>query len=685
MWSCECDEQTCDDSSCNEGCNSGCPGCGTGEYWQYDGGECNSDNGGASCQECDSCSSGRYRAPCSGDRCGKGQDYFWEGWYLVGKAGTEVCGPCTWCASCDDGTYGPCKRIGCGAGTGGTEEGTCADCPQCSTGQYASSSTSQCSCDTCPTCGPGTYRDKCGTEANARGDTGTCEVCPEGKYKSGRSNANSCTDTFERCEPGEYLVGYSASSSGTCTACPAGKFKTSESYPYDEQCATCGNVNAGEYLDGCGGSSAGTAKSCPSNEYQPQPGSYTACTPCAPCAEGQHRDGCGDADAGSCTPGECSDECVDTPLGTMGAAGNGICEDGAMATDGGVDARGWDCLYGTDCQDCGVRNYRPPPSSPPSVPPSPPPVPPPPPPPRDCAHLYLSHSEERYHVRYQEATPPGLCVSRVLSERCEDGSAVWAYANDSAAGPPPSPPADERYAFATCVPGCLAEDDGAWMRDGDTREKAFFTSATLAVHPCTANCHEADASVRAIARRTCAPKGGLTCAVHVGGALTVAASAQVWRVTIHEDGRRVPSVEHDAYALSIAAVERSFLAASPSASPPLGTPLVLTITNISVEGNCSVVLYERADFGGAARTLAGGTHTLQSDEARAVRLVPRTRMVPTWRVALDASLGAQNATRFAHATCTVRCCEPTIDEFLDEMHHVQEDALFDRGAVATNR
>ena len=269
---------------------------------------------------------------------------------------------------------------------------------------------------------------------------------------------------------------------------------------------------------------------------------------------------------------------------------------------------------------------------------------------------------------------------------------MWAYANDSTAGPspaaPPLPPADERYAFATCVPGCLAEDDGAWMRDGDTREKAFFTSATLAVHPCTADCLEADASVRAIARRTCAPEGGLTCAVHVGGALTVAASAQVWRVTIHEDGRRVPSVElrplHDAYTLSIAAVERSFLAASPSASL-LGTPSMPTITNISVEGNCSVVLYERADFGGATRTLADGTHTLQSDEARAVRFVPRTRMVPKWRAALDASLGAQNATRFAHATCTVRCCEPTIDEFLDEMHHVQEDALFDRGAVATNR
>ena len=44
-----------------------------------------------------------------------------------------------------------------------------------------------------------------------------------------------------------------------------------------------------------------------------------------------------------------------------------------------------------------------------------------------------------------------------------------------------------------------------------------------------------------------------------------------------------------------------------------------------------------------------------------------------------------HTTRFAHATCTVRCCDDVLDFFLDEMHHVQEDALFERGAVATNR
>ena len=114
---CDCDDPSCDDSSCDESCNSGCRGCGTGERWEYMGGNCKSDNTGASCRECDSCSSGRYRAPCNVGRCGKGS-YSGEIYFTF-----EVCGPCTWCASCDDGTYGPRKRIGCGEETGGADGG----------------------------------------------------------------------------------------------------------------------------------------------------------------------------------------------------------------------------------------------------------------------------------------------------------------------------------------------------------------------------------------------------------------------------------------------------------------------------------------------------------------------------------------------------------------------------------
>ena len=301
--SCACDKNWffscgCDESSCDQACNSGCLGCAAGKKWEYIGGECNSDSHNSKCEECSSCSSGRYRAPCIGDRCGKGS-------YYSGET-SEACGSCTWCEGCNDGTVGPRKRVGCGGGTGGTGAGTCdtedSNCPQCSSGRYAASSVQSCPCYSCPNCGPGKYRDKCGTEANNRGDTGTCEPCPDGKYKSGWSNENSCPDTFPRCGPGEYLVGYSASSSGTCTSCPEGKFKTSSSHPYDEQCEDCAPVNQGYYRDGCGGSSAGEAKPCPPNEYQPGYGYYTACTPCAPCAEGQYRDGCGPVNGGTCTP-----------------------------------------------------------------------------------------------------------------------------------------------------------------------------------------------------------------------------------------------------------------------------------------------------------------------------------------------------------------------------------------------
>lgn len=52
---------------------------------------------------------------------------------------------------------------------------------------------------------------------------------------------------------------------------------------------------------------------------------------------------------------------------------NGICD------DGGPGYQYTQCVWGTDCEDCGPRFYRPPPASPPSPSP-PPPVSPPPPP-----------------------------------------------------------------------------------------------------------------------------------------------------------------------------------------------------------------------------------------------------------------------------------------------------------------
>ena len=362
------------DKSCDSGCDSGCPGCGAGKYWKWVGGLCDSWDTGLECEKCSSCSSGRYRAPCSGDRCGKGAYYSGESWYT-----SDACGSCVNCEGCVDGDFGPRKRVGCGGGTGGTDAGTCdsdcpdSDCPQCPSGQYASSSVQSCQCKQCPNCEPGKYRDKCGTLYNDRGDKGTCKPCDYSTYKSVWSNENSCPDTFPTCGPGEYLVGYSASSSGTCTACPAGKFKDSESVPYNEQCEDCRDVNPGQYLDGCGGSSGGTRTSCPANEYQPDGGYYiTACKPCAPCAEGEHRVGCGDADEGSCTP---------CPLRYLASS---VSPDDAGAH---CCVAQLDYLQDTSCtparhaallvRDC-TGLVMPPPQPPPPFAPPPPPSPPPP-------------------------------------------------------------------------------------------------------------------------------------------------------------------------------------------------------------------------------------------------------------------------------------------------------------------
>ena len=53
----------------------------------------------------------------------------------------------------------------------------------------------------------------------------------------------------------------------------------------------------------------------------------------------------------------CSDSCDH--------AINGYCQ------DGGPNSVGISCTYGTDCTDCGARDYLPPPAQPPSPPPSP--------------------------------------------------------------------------------------------------------------------------------------------------------------------------------------------------------------------------------------------------------------------------------------------------------------------------
>ena len=67
---------------------------------------------------------------------------------------------------------------------------------------------------------------------------------------------------------------------------------------------------------------------------------------------------------------------------TCESSNDGFCDDGGILSDGGTASETSYCDYGTDCIDCGPRNYSPPlrPPDPPAPPPSPPPVPPAPPP-----------------------------------------------------------------------------------------------------------------------------------------------------------------------------------------------------------------------------------------------------------------------------------------------------------------
>ena len=78
----------------------------------------------------------------------------------------------------------------------------------------------------------------------------------------------------------------------------------------------------------------------------------------------------------------CKNTCS-SPFGNGGPqhVGNGLCQDGHTG------AIGAQCDLGTDCDDCGPREYMPPPQSPPSPPSPPPPSPSPPSPSPPRRHL----------------------------------------------------------------------------------------------------------------------------------------------------------------------------------------------------------------------------------------------------------------------------------------------------------
>ena len=183
-------------------------------------------------------------------------------------------------------------------------------------------------------------------------------------------------------------------------------------------------------------------------------------------------------------PKMCENTCLN-PYGDDGKQhiGNGLCQ------DGGVGAIGAQCDSGTDCDDCGPRDYLPPspprPSPPPPPPqPSPPPAspaspPPPPPPPMMCSNECLAHS----------SGPGGPYAN---NSHCQDGgpgaiSDTCAYGTDCTdcgpryKAPPPSPP--PRAPPLTGVTTTVAGSGSGGFSNGVGAAARFNSPYGVAVDP----------------------------------------------------------------------------------------------------------------------------------------------------------------------------------------------------------
>ena len=351
-------------------------------------------------------------------------------------------------------------------------------------------------------------------------------------------------------------------------------------------------------------------------------------------------------------PGHCANTCT-WPR-------NGICE------DGGLDSTSADCEYGSDCADCGWRPLMPPPSPPPPSQPPPSPPPPSPKPPNDCPHM--SHGATLRHLRYREPSPLGECEWQVVVEQCDNGASDWRLPNGA-------PLAGSSFSASTCVPGC------GTSRSGEAEARSFYSEPRVYTEPCVATCAEADASMRALVPRLCTPAGANTDNDAEVCRVTIGSSGGNWSVVLREDG----SFEPTGTVVSAWMPARTH-SLSVMALVSVAPPSLRLITRLNVQGvRCSATLYS-AEFGGSNRTFGPGQYDLAEQEAgSAVRLVPRPRVLPSWFAALNAMVGAVNATRFPHATCSTACCDTMVDYILNEVHLAREDAIFQRHAQASNR
>ena len=181
---------------------------------------------------------------------------------------------------------------------------------------------------------------------------------------------------------------------------------------------------------------------------------------------------------------------------------NGICQ------DGGPNALGASCRFGTDCGDCGPRSIRPPP------PPKPPPSPSPPPPPPLVRHSRPRPSPPRPPAPPSPPPPP---PPPPLEGAAEDSmpSVTLPYVRRHMPPTPPTPgapAADERLAKLHGV----EEAAGAVLRSGASL--ASEGGAALAAQASTAVQRAAD---RVVAEAGLTPEQGQLVGIGIGTAAGV--------------------------------------------------------------------------------------------------------------------------------------------------------------------
>jgi len=223
------------------------------------------------------------------------------------------------CLTCSSGLY----RTGCG----GSNAGTCVDCPACVAGKYrlGCANNNVGTCQSCTSCGAGQYKLNCGVVKpyNFAGSCTSCAACPNAQYRSG------CGSTYDAvgqcvacssCPSNQYRSGCMGVMAGQCTncaTCPAGQYNkgcgaASTGYIVAGTCTNCATCPGGQYLSGCTGIAAGTCQACqtncPSGQYRSNCSGRQAgsCTSCQTCPSGQYNAGCTGLSAGACnTCGSC--------------------------------------------------------------------------------------------------------------------------------------------------------------------------------------------------------------------------------------------------------------------------------------------------------------------------------------------------------------------------------------------